>query len=553
MLYSENKSVLEQYTCDRDAEKFEESDSLLSYDRVQGMSDGKSDMGEKMWTLNFIGLYAQYAAVGFVLGSMGVGMNFCVYVYGGASNVCANSSSIMRLPWSFKIFYAIFTDSYRPYGMRRKPYMLIGWAGVLTLLLTLAFVADKLNASTWIAMNMAIQALLMVSDVPADGYSVELSQLQSAEKRGQILATGQIVRFSFGILASVVQTFLMNGPTTNAPDCPISWSECWSFGLTVKQYYFLLFLIVLVLYFPIAVMKEVDGKHIPTRTVREFIVGIWDTLQGLTSFYLIVYVLGGMFALGNPTITFVSYYLIKLTSLQSGIDSITSGLAGVAGVWIFTTFWINENWRYVNYMSSIVCCVMALLWLLVFYDIGGLMNPWFTIFIDIDESLVAGLSQLLFSMAVIELAKPGQEATTYELLVSIANASGMFENIISTQLLSTTQAIGCTHEQCPSDTVNMSTKQAYFNSAGPRRFTEYTLLALSTNVIATLVFTRFLPKNKLECHQWNEQGSGSSFAKYRGYLTLTLAVMTVLYGIIGAILILNPDTACSEALGGSGC
>jgi hypothetical protein len=156
-------------------------------------------------------------------------------------------------------------------------------------------------------------------------------------------------------------------------------------SLIVKQYYFLLFLVVLVLYFPIAVMKEVDGKHIPTRSVREFVDGIWDTLQGLTSFYLIVYVLGGMFALGNPTITFVSYYLIKLTSLQSGIDSITSGLAGVAGVWIFTTYWINENWRYINYSTSIVCCVMGLLWLLVFYDIGGLMNPWFTIFIDIDQ------------------------------------------------------------------------------------------------------------------------------------------------------------------------
>ena len=39
----------------------------------------------------------------------------------------------------------------------------------------------------------------------------------------------------------------------------------------------------------------------------------------------------------------------------------------------------------------------------------------FTIFINLDQSFAAGLSQVLFSMTVIELSKPGQEATVYEL------------------------------------------------------------------------------------------------------------------------------------------
>jgi hypothetical protein len=39
------------------------------------------------------------------------------------------------------------------------------------------------------------------------------------------------------------------------------------------------------------------------------------------------------------------------------------------------------------------------------------------VLLAVDQSLTAGLSQVLFSMAVIELAKPGQEATVYELLI----------------------------------------------------------------------------------------------------------------------------------------
>ena len=93
--------------------------------------------------------------------------------------------------------------------------MLIGWAGVLGLLLVLAFFADKLNASTWIAMNVAIQALLMVSDVPADGYSVELSQLQSPEKRGQVYEMPRV--------EPIVQANIMSiaADPSHRPDSPL--------------------------------------------------------------------------------------------------------------------------------------------------------------------------------------------------------------------------------------------------------------------------------------------------------------------------------------------
>lgn len=43
--------------------------------------------------------------------------------------------------------------------------------------------------------------LFVCVDVPADGYSVELGQREPPQRRGVILATGQMIRFSFCILA----------------------------------------------------------------------------------------------------------------------------------------------------------------------------------------------------------------------------------------------------------------------------------------------------------------------------------------------------------------
>ena len=87
--------------------------------------------------------------------------------------------------------------------------MVAGWFGVLVLLLTLAISASSLSASSWLALLMVMQCFVMLSDVPADGYSVELGQLEPPERRG---ATGQMVRFSTSV---VIQALLLNGPATN--------------------------------------------------------------------------------------------------------------------------------------------------------------------------------------------------------------------------------------------------------------------------------------------------------------------------------------------------
>ena len=73
-----------------------------------------------MWSWSFIGLYCQYAAVGLLYGSGGTLLPFCVYTFNGPTNICSNAKNITFFAWHIKIFFAILTDVYHPYGMRRK-------------------------------------------------------------------------------------------------------------------------------------------------------------------------------------------------------------------------------------------------------------------------------------------------------------------------------------------------------------------------------------------------------------------------------------------------
>ena len=68
------------------------------------------------------------------------------------------------------------------------------------------------------------------------------------------------------------------------------------------------------------------------------------------------------------------------------------------------------------------------------------------------------------------------EATTYELVVSVANSAITLSGVISTQLLYPVHATGCTDEICPANTVHLGSVENYLNSNGPSRFSNYTYL-----------------------------------------------------------------------------
>ena len=60
--------------------------------------------------------------------------------------------------------------------MHRKPWMIFGWSATLVLLLVLAIAADKMPVEGWLVCLMFSQFFMMFSDVPADGYSVQLGE-----------------------------------------------------------------------------------------------------------------------------------------------------------------------------------------------------------------------------------------------------------------------------------------------------------------------------------------------------------------------------------------
>lgn len=140
-------------------------------------------------------------------------------------------------------------------------------------------------------------------------------------------------------------------------------------------------------------------------------------------------------------------------------------------------------------------------------------------------------------MAVIELARPGQEATTYELIVTVGNAAMTVSGVIATQLMTPMKTVGCDDDygDCPANTVQVTSQSSFENSHGPIRFTYYTLVLNCVSIGCCLLFTPFLPASKAECADWKAKGEAAGTNKTRGYIGLFLAIITTLVSVYAQI------------------
>eukprot|EP00471_Norrisiella_sphaerica_P014325 CAMPEP_0184497916 /NCGR_PEP_ID=MMETSP0113_2-20130426/37727_1 /TAXON_ID=91329 /ORGANISM="Norrisiella sphaerica, Strain BC52" /LENGTH=161 /DNA_ID=CAMNT_0026885231 /DNA_START=59 /DNA_END=541 /DNA_ORIENTATION=- len=157
--------------------------------------------------------------------------------------------------------------------------------------------------------------------------------------------------------------------------------------------------------------------------------------------------------------------------------------------------------------------LLNLLWLVPI--LTKFRNAWFTLFIDGVESFVQGIVQVLMSMAVIEMAPIGLEATTYELVISVSNSFIFLNVVIWTQFMSIYSLAE----------VDGSSSDVGANA----RMAQYTVLITSVNIFGACTCIWLFPSTKHECHAWKQRGGRRTEV---AVATLVFSVLAVSYSII---------------------
>jgi len=526
------------------------------------------------------GLYCMYAIIGFVYGWIQnfIAIPICYYVFGplkypagdlhipdrSSLQQCNIGQAITTMPWNLKVFYGLFLDQFGFFGTRRKGWIIFGWTGGLGMLTLTGALSSSLANETprdeagyptgdssfflYTMLLLVMCAFYIFSDVAGDGMTIELSRYEPPEHRGYILTTGQMIRFSTTIFANLLGIVFMNGESYVPPD---KQSSAFSFELSFPVIHFVLVIICLPFYCGMILwLKDPpkDDNHVHHST-SVIVATLWNLMKTKVMFLLIVGMLLNMAvaSLTNP-VQNVMQGIVQPSSLNAGVGAMFGNIIFLVGVWIFRTFLMDKNWRVTFVATGVIMALNGIFMFIMIYNVGGIgQNPWFFVFGNNVLNIIQGVSQVLSSLAVVEVAPKGFEASVYEFLTTMHNAGITLNlNLMSMlqPLFGVSEIIAHGH-----DYLNETTAERDKDNQKMAVCTGFTMVV---NVVGVLCVAYMIPKDKAQCKDWLE-APGFWKTTANGVLGSVIGWGCLLFSLTVSFLEIIPSTMCLSIAGGDGC
>lgn len=524
-----------------------------------------------------------YAIIGFVYGFIQnfIAIPICYYVFGpleypeGFPNQPSRSSlqqcnigqAITTMPWNLKVFYGLFLDQFGFFGTRRKGWILFGWSGGLGMLALTGILSSSLAAETprkhfgdgdypeddsnfflYTMLLLVMCGFYIFSDVAGDGMTIELSRFEPPESRGYILTTGQMVRFSATIFANLLGIIFMNGKDYVAPNKA---DKAFAFELSFPVIHFVLvgmcipFFIGMVVWLKDPPRDETKAHH----STKEIVAQLWDLMKTKVMFLLIVGMLMNMAvaSLTNPAQN-VMQQIVKPSSLNQGVGSMFGNVIFLVGVWLFRTYLMDRNWRYTFVATGLIMALNGVFMYIMIYNAWGIgQNPWFFVFGNNVLSIIQGVSQVLSSLAVVEVAPKGFEASVYEFLTTMHNA-GITLNLnlmgIFQPIFHVSDIIAPGH--------NYQTEPQEMRDKDNQDLANATTFTMIVNILGVVCVAFMIPKDKAQCKEWLE-APGFWKTTANGVLGSIIGWGCLLFSLTVSFLGIIPSTMCLPIAGGDGC
>jgi hypothetical protein len=235
--------------------------------------------------------------------------------------------------------------------------------------------------------------------------------------------------------------------------------------------------------------------------------------------------------------------IVNPSSLNQGVGSMFGNVIFLVGVWIFRTYLMDRNWRYTFIATGLIMALNSVFMYLMIYNAWGIgQSPWFFVFGNNILQIIQGVSQVLSSLAVVEVAPKGFEASVYEFLTTINNAGitlnynlmGIFQPIFKVSAI-----IADGHEYNGGKEDNQDMSNA-------------TLFTLIVNIVGVIMTASLIPKDKAMCKEWLE-APGFWKTTANGILGSVVGWGCLLFSLTVSFLGIIPSTMCLPIAGGDGC
>ncbi|ETW06030.1 hypothetical protein H310_03639 [Aphanomyces invadans] len=545
------------YIQSADGDEYSETKSPTMSDSGALMAGGALDL----MSMEAMGLFAQYAAIGVVYGMI-PSLNYPIF------NVFLNMegyqtaaySVLVTLGWSFKVVFGMMSDCVPICGYRRKSWMLIGWAITMTSLAVMAFssVGDPFcnranptfakycgqplqtvppdaiaanfnlaapdNGSKFILLSMVVSFGYVLAACASDAMVVQYARREPEAIRGRVQTAIYTVRTVAGMMSVAIVAVGLNGPNFNGS---------FSFAVAPNVPYAMC-LVPCVVAIVSTTFVVVEEKEMAV-SMTTWGVGFWALLQQRAMWQVCAFRFINNFfnwISATPSAPIQTYWA-HVTPLNDSLSQLAGKAIFAATLAAVASWGLHWNWRWIIALGSVSVVAMdAIVMYLTIWDV--VRNQWFFTGVGLSENVPDGVRFIVATYCAVEVADQGVEGATYGLLTTMNNLAAPLASVVYKYIDS---FFDVTNDDIKADTTRVRWDA-----------TVVYLISYASKLFA-LVWLGMLPPQKRQMQALKRGGGKSAVA---GAVLILLFVTALAFSITSNFMSISPSFKCYRIAGGNG-
>lgn len=473
-----------------------------------------------------IAIPACYLLVGFLQGLSSPLINVLPLSLNASEAQQVTISSIRGLPASFKLLFGFLSDNVPIGGLRRKPYMFLGWGLASLSMNALLWFSDlkideqgescfggneeETDTSAPLPPNapsipfLSLSLLLFgtgfwMADVMGDSVVAEKAKLEPPSSRGSVQSSCYSYRF-FGVMVAA----------------PLSTWLYASYGPQI--------VIQLLAFLPLCILPLVwimgeERTEVPSTKAQ--CLEIWNTVCSRAVWQPLGFVyLYNLLQVSNSAWKQFLETSLSFTKCQLNLILIVAYVLLYLGILVYKYWLIESSWRRVYIVTTLLNGLFSMLQVLLIYGITfGIADFWFALGDDAMLEFIGGVQFLPSTILMVHLCPAGSEGASYAMFTTVHNSALTLSSALSTQLLGI-----------------WDVSKAAFQSGNLTGMRNLTWLTTAIQVSA-IAFVGWLPHSKDDLLKLGERGRSVQ----GGAIFLLITFGSICYAIfVGLMNIIDP-------------
>ncbi|TMW63972.1 hypothetical protein Poli38472_014677 [Pythium oligandrum] len=419
-------------------------DAIINNGAMAGLREGLPMV--ELLSITHGGLLINASVMGFVLVFFEYAFQILLLADCSSTKFAQSTATKYLLQWpgAFAVFFGLISDCFPIIGLRRKPYMVIGWGVAATVFAAMFIICNLTTPGNgtrdYLLVFLSIFATfgLQIAYVAALAMTVELGQREHLYQRGHLQGLYLVVYYAFATLAHVVTALVIHRDElgiTLTSSISLTGAAGMLAGLCALPVPFLLFC-----------LKE-DHAETTNGSIVCRAIELWEFLQWKIVYNILFFLCASLFlsAAFDSNVGLAVSFWSGITANTAGWIKVSEFLARFLGVLIFKTVFINYSWRrlaIIGLVSNVVA--KMIMGGPIIYDV--VRNPWYMCIMTLVSDVYLGVFDIFALVIPTEIADVGREGAviglvssftvlisiaTYTLWASVSSAIGASVDVVS--------------------------------------------------------------------------------------------------------------------------